>query len=295
MNKLSILFAALVGSVAFCACDETKDDNPVLLTHEGTPVVDFLNQPVMQAQYIELTADNETGSLELQCSQPEEYGFAASVRYTPVVSLKEDFSDSRTLAACWSTDCASIKITNRDLAEALCEMLGVQQASDLPEGYYPVYVRLRSQVYTNMNNPVENTVYLSNIVKFDHVRVGYLAIWVKDVAQDLYLIGSLPLAEWSANPAYQFFTAKDKNSWSTKSIEMPAGTKFKVSPSAWNAPFNGAPFNGGNTDGSAIPIDEDYTLWLDKDSKDILVDKDFEGIVLLTFKNGAYIIRLIPD
>lgn len=292
MNKLSILFAAFVSAVAFCACDETKDDNPVLKTHEGTPVVDFLNEPVMQAQYIELTTENETGSLELQCSQPVEYGYAASVRYTPEVSITKDFSDSRVLSACWSTDCASIKMTNRELAEALCEMLDVKQVSDLPQDYMPLYVRLRSQVYSNMNVPIENTVYLSNVVQFDHVKVAYLAVWVKDVPQDLYLVGTM--TEWAMLPEFQFYTGDTKNSWTTKSVSWPANTNFKVSPSAWNSQFNGEAFNGGNS-GATLAVDTPYELLLDKDSGDIPCSFAFTGVVQLVFNNGKYTITLIPD
>ena len=86
MRKISILFAVLAAGVAFTACDETKDDNPVLRTHEGQPQVDFLNVPSLQNMYIDLTEDNKQDNLHLTCSQPAEYGLATTVNYLTAIS-----------------------------------------------------------------------------------------------------------------------------------------------------------------------------------------------------------------
>ncbi len=291
MKKLSIMFAALATAVAFSSCETSRDDNPVLSTHEGEPVVNFLNDPVMQDQYIEFTTENEAGMLQLTCSQPEEYGYAASARYKVQVSMTEDFAEFRELNTAYP-DCSEITPVNKNLAEAICELLQVKELTDLPEGYYPMYVRLRADIYTELGEVVPNTTYLSNVVAFKHVRVNYLAAWVADVPQDLYLIGTMN--GWAADDAYKFYTGTEKNTWVTRKITIPAGESFKVSPATWNDKFNGEAFNAGLNQ-VGITVGQPYTLYVSQDSSDIPLSENFSGIAQLEYKGGAYILTLIPD
>ena len=79
MKKISIMFAAMVAALGFSACNETWDDNPKLGTHEGDVVKEFLNVPEMTNMSLQITEANATETLTLTCSQPTEYGYAASV------------------------------------------------------------------------------------------------------------------------------------------------------------------------------------------------------------------------
>lgn len=285
------MFAALATAVAFSSCETSRDDNPVLATHEGEPVVNFLNDPVMQDQYIEFTTENEAGMLQLTCSQPEEYGYAASVRYKVQVSMTEDFADYRELNTLYP-DCSDITPVNKDIAEAICDMLGIKEVTDIPEGYYPLYVRLRADIYTELAELVPNTTYISNVVAFKHVRVNYLAVWVADIPQDLYLIGTM--TDWSVNENFRFYTGPEKNTWVTRKITIAAGESFKVSPAAWNDKFNGEAFNAGLNE-VGITVGQPYTLFVNKDSSNIPLNENFAGIAQLEYKGGAYILTLIPD
>ena len=294
MKKLSILVASVAVALGFTSCETTHDDNPVLAAQDGVlENVDYLNTPVMQNEYVLLTQENETASLNLTCSQPTEYGYAASVRYVPEISITEDFATSRLCSDNWSSVCSEIAITNRNVAEYMCEALGVQTAADLPQDYMPLYVRLVANLYTNQGALIEGHTIISNVVSFNYVKVGYLAVWVKDIPVDLYLVGTLN--NWTTgDAALQFHTGAEKNTWETNKITIPAGSNFKVSPSSWNADFNGAPFNAG-TNGNSIAIDSDYELNVNKDSSDIPCPDEFNGIARITFTGGKYILRLIPD
>lgn len=295
MKKLSILVASVAVALGFSSCETSHDDNPVLAAQEGVlENVDYLNTPVMQNEYILLTQENESAALNLTCSQPKEYGYAASVRYVPEISLTEDFATSRLCNDNWSSVCSEISITNRNVAEYMCEALGVETAADLPQDYMPLYVRLVANLYTNQGALIEGHTIISNVVAFNYVRINYLAVWVKDIPVDLFLVGTIN--DWTVgDPTFQFHTGAEKNTWETAKITIPAGSGIKVSPSAWNADFNGAPFNAGNN-GSPIEIDVDYELNVDKDSGDISCPEGFNGVARITLNGaGKYILRLIPD
>lgn len=291
MKKISILVASIAAAVAFTSCETSHDDNPVLTTFDEVKTVHFLNEPVLQDQYIELTEENSTGALQLTCSQPEEYGYAASVRYIPQVSLTEDFADYREYPNDWSSDCAAVAVTNGNVAEAVCEMTGAPE-NPLPTGYYPIYVRLKASIYTIDGAEVPNTTILSNPVEFKYLHVGYLALWIEGEAEDLYLIGTI--SDWGASDVYRFYKGADKNTWVTKQITLPAGSDFKVSPAVWNAEFNNEAFNAGGN-GSPILVDESYELNNDANSGNISLATAFTGVAKLTFSSGKYTLLLIPD
>ena len=294
MKKLSIMLAAFAAVMSFSSCETSHDDNPVLPDFKDGMTADFLNEPVMQQQYINITEAESTGSLQLTCSQPTEYGYAASVRYTPQISLTENFTDFRQYDADWTASCKNLHITNSNIAEGVAEMLNLKEAGELPEGYYPLYVRFRADLYTDQGSLIPGHTIYSNVVKFDHIHVDYLAIWVAGVPQDLYMIGSFN--GWAqADPALRFVTGPNKNTWVTEqSFTINKGETFKVTPAQWNAPFNGAAFNAGSN-GNVMKIDEEYELYVDSGSSDITMDADFTGKARLTYKDGKYLIIFIPD
>lgn len=289
MNKISILGVSFALAVAFSSCETSRDDNPVLPAFDKELESDYLNEPVMQNQYIDITEDGAGGYLQLTCSQPKEYGYAASVRYYPLVSLTRDFADYRQLDGDWSTLCSNISISTGSLAEAVCELLGVRQESDLPQGYYPIYVRLKADVYTDLGIIVPNTTVLSNVVEYKHVRVSYLAIVVPDQPSVYYLRGSWS-ESWDAMPEYNFLTTDEKNVWRIANVTLAAGTSFKVADANWGAVNLGS----GAESSDVIEVGTPYTLLSDSNSGNINLNEAFTGSATLTLKDGVYTLLLTP-
>ena len=164
MKKISLMFAAFAAALGFTACNETWDDNPVLNFHEGDQVLDFLNQPEMQNMSVSITEENASETFLLTCSQPKEYGYAASVAYSLEISIYNDFiapdgvstPGSVTLGSTYK-DCSNINPSRREIAEALCKMLDIKEAAQIPTAYQPVYARLHANVVNENGNPVTTT------------------------------------------------------------------------------------------------------------------------------------------
>jgi len=284
MKKFAIMFATVAAAMAFTSCETSHDDNPVLPSFKEIPVADYLNAPVMQDQYITLTEDDATGVLPLACSQPKEYGYAASVRYYPQVSLTKEFTDFRQLDGDWSCVCADINMTNGNVSEAICDMLGVKSEDDLPKDYFPLYVRLNATVCTDLGVDVPNTTIYSNVVEFKHVRIGYLAIIVPGVPSIYYMRGGMN--EWGAPDEWRFVTTDVKNQWILKDITLAAGTEFKVADAKWG------PVNMGAGDDNEIVPGTGYALNAGDNPGNLLIKTDFSGDALLTLKDGVYTLLL---
>lgn len=195
MKKVSYIFSSLVLAAAMTACQETWDDNPKL---DSAPIgggyQDFLNVPEMADQYIVLTKSTQNGILALTCSQPD-YGFAAAANYTVQLSLSNDFTTpvatdcpaSVTLSTVYH-NCAAINITNADIYNAMTEMLGIEEASQVPTPYYPLYIRLIAEIQRQQQATgiVAGTTYYSNVVSIKGVSVDY---YQPSEPGFLYLIG----------------------------------------------------------------------------------------------------------
>ncbi len=286
MKKLSILVAALAAFV-FTGCDEAKDDNPVLATHEEAIEAEFLNEPVMQNQYIDFTEADATGSLHLTCSQPEGYGYAASARYQVQVSLTKDFADFRNVSEPFRL-CSAIDPVNGDIAGALCELHGVKTEADLANvGYAPLYVRLKADIYTDLGAIVPGTTYISNVVEFKHVKVSYLAIIVPGQPSVYYMRGSWSEG-WDAMPEYNFLTTDEKNVWEISELNLSdASYDFKVADANWGA------VNLGAGEANIVP-GTPYVLFGGDNPGNIHLNGPFKGKATLTLKNGTYTLLLSP-
>lgn len=301
MNKFSILSVSLAMAVGFSACDETKDDNPVLRTHEGQPMVEFLNTPTMQNMYIDLTEANASDNLHMTCSQPKEYGMATTVNYFVQVSLERAFTKYNEIDAGF-TDCAQINPTNDGVSEAICGIIQdkIREATGNPEhelttedvtayndgDFYPVYIRLRSQVVGIPYNPVEGTDYVSNVVEYKHVRVNYMALTVPDKPSGMFLRGSMN--DWGAPASDEFYTTKVKGTYITNVVTLPAGSEFKVADSTW-----GAVNLGGAEKGMEVEADGDAVSLKDNGENLNLGGGEFQGIAILTKSGNNYKVRLV--
>lgn len=275
MKKYILSCAVIAVAMGMTGCSETWDDNPVLVTHEGSPVVNFLNNPVMQDQEIMLTSSNATGTFLLTCSQPD-YGYAAVATYRVQCSLTEDFANYYEIKQDFY-DCANINPLNKDMARAVETISGVKKESDLPLAPRKVYVRLRAFV---AQSP-DNTEYLSNVVSFKGIGADYFNIWLVGEKVDIYLRGAMN--GWGSPAEWQFEQDKDDNTWILKNVSVEAGVEFKVADSAWG------PLNLG-ADGAVktVSVGEKTVLFGGNDPKNLKLDKDFKGDVKLSLAGGNY-------
>lgn len=309
MRKFSILFALLAAGVAFTACDETKDDNPVLRTHEGQPQVNFLNVPSLQNTYIDFTEENQQDNLHLTCSQPTEYGLATTVNYFVQVSLDPKFSYYGEVPNGF-TDCSQINPTNDGVAEAICTFMQEQKRAELgnpdyeltvddimaySDTYYPAYVRLRSQVVGISDNAIPGTEYISNVVEYKHVFVQYKALVPPDKQAGVFIMGGMN--GWAAQPDYEFFTTKVKGTFITKPVIVDANVTFKISPASWNSDFpfsGGVTLNGGGNGDEAVDFGDPFSLNNDINSGNLYTTENFNGMMVLIQKGKNFTLTLVP-
>lgn len=196
MKKLSYILSSFALALTMVGCQETWDDNPKLDPQPSTGgYEDFLNVPEMADQYIVLTKDTQDGTMTLTCSQPD-YGYAAAANYTVQLSLSSDFT-TRVEADCPAMveletvyhDCSNITFSNADIYQAMCTMLGIEDASKVPTPYYPLYIRLMAQIQRQQQATgiVPNTTVYSNVVSIKGVRVDF---WEPSEPGFLYIIGA---------------------------------------------------------------------------------------------------------
>ena len=283
MKKIILMFVWIAAVLSFSSCSETWDDNPRLLTHEGVITDNFLNEPVLQEQYILLTRENQDASLHLTCSQPN-MGYAAIVTYKVQVSLTEDFSEYEEITQAFY-DCANINPVNKDMAAAIEKLSGVTTEEDLPLDYMRIYLRLRAYIETSESN----TQFLSNVVYYEHIGIAenYLAIWIPDQPVNIYLRGSFDEG-WNALPEYQFVTGKDENTWVIKEFTLAAGTEFKVADSTWG------PLNLGAGDSNTVSVGKPFALAGGDNPGNLTINEDFTGLIQLKLEAGVYYLTLEP-
>lgn len=252
MKKISIMFAAVAVALGFSACNETWNDNPVLGTHEGDPVLEFLNTPEMANEAVVITEENKNESFKLTCSQPEQYGYNASVAYNVELSLNEDFTTPAVAEAPASVTLTTnffnrnaINPTYRSVAEAICKMLDVQGNADIPTKPGKLYVRLRANVVNENGKVIENTAYTSNAVSFESVSVNYLAIITPGLPSGIYVRGDMngwlndqlnDGKDLDVLSNYEFLTTTEANVYELDYIEIQSGVIFKIADKGWGAP-----------------------------------------------------------
>lgn len=297
MKKINIMVAAMAVALGFSACNETWDDNPTLGTHEGNEVKNFLNNPEMANMAVDITEENASETFHLTCSQPTEYGYAASVAYQMEVALNQDFTtpavESAPATVVLSTvfkNCAEINPTRQAIAESMCKLLDIKDAAQLPTDYMPVYMRLIANVVNENGKEVPGTTFTSNIVSFKEVRCSYLAVVVPDLPTGIYIRGNLngwlnpilndtPVENWTdAQKAelakYEFVTTTERNVYELSYVEIPADDAFKIADKGWGAP------NLGMAESGAPIFGEKYEFgW---NTSDIKLTTAFKGSITLT-------------
>ncbi len=121
MKKLPILFAGLVAMFGFTGCSDDHDE-----TVYHAPTSFEMNEPALADQYIELT---EKGTFTLTAKAQPDYGYSAITQYSALVSLTEDFAESKPLTPTQPTQ-TQMTFKSADLALAICELSGIATPED---------------------------------------------------------------------------------------------------------------------------------------------------------------------
>lgn len=186
MKKFSFFMACAAALVAgLTSCSQDRD--PVY----QTPTKFVLNEPVMQDEYIELS-QAEDATIELVASQPD-YGYAATGRYSALVSLTPDFAKSYEVASLGTTgNTPRFQISQFDLSIALCNLMGLKAEDEATAtfDYIPVYVKAISRLQN-----VESSYIESNPVQFNHIKAFFAVASPKCI----YLVGNV--SEWKVSEA----------------------------------------------------------------------------------------------
>ena len=285
-------------ALGFSACNETWDDNPTLGTHEGNEVKNFLNTPEMANMAVDITEANASEVFSLTCSQPTEYGYAASVNYQVEVALNKDFTTPAVAGAPATVvlgtafkKCDAINPTRQAIAEAMCKLLDIKEEAQVPTDYMPVYMRLLANVVNENGKEVPGTAFTSNVVEFKSVRCGYLAIVIPGIQTGIYVRGGMnewldpilkdtPKENWTEEQKaelakYEFLTTTERNVYELEYIEIEKEVSFKIADMGW-----GAPNLGANESGAGIVFGEKYEFgW---NTSDIKLTTNFKGSITLT-------------
>lgn len=299
MKKISYLVVAMFVALGFSACNETWDDNPRLNTHEGAPVENFLNTPVEKATSILITAENNAGQLRLTGSQPTQYGYAATVAYELQMSLSEDFEtpvkEGDEIPAFVSLgtyfNLSNINPSLRSVAEGICKLLDITDAASIPTPYMKVYMRLHANVVNETNGVVPGTEFYSNVVCYDEISVGYLAIVVPGLPTGIYVRGGMN--NWLNDqftdginlellPMYEFLTTTESDTYELEFIEIASGVEFKIADQYWGAP-------NISTDGVVSVFDE----WIDCvwNAGNSSFASDFKGSILIKGSDESWKVK----
>lgn len=319
MKKISALFVTLAAVAGLSSCSETWDDNPTLNFHEGDKELNFLNEPEMKDMSVQITEENASETFLLTCSQPKEYGYAASVAYTLDVSIYPDFTAPEGVSTPAFVElptvyrrCDNINPSRREIAEALCKMLDVKDANDLPTPYTKMYARLHANVVNENGKAVtttkmeknENgedvevtlgTAYTSNIVVMcENVSCAYLAIVVPGLPTGIYMRGGMN--NWLNDafdggpdagllPNYEFLTTSEANTYELAYVEVDAGISFKFADKGWGEPNLGI--------GSAA-VEYGIKTELGWNTGNITLPTAFKGSVTLSGKDKTWFATFFP-
>lgn len=292
--------------VAFSACDDPKADNPTLITHEGDPVLDFLNTPPEANSGLQITEDNKDNNIVLTASQPTEYGYAATVDYVLQMSLDKDFTtpavagDEIPALVELGTfqDLSNISVPLSDVAQGIFTMLDITEETQVPTDYMPVYMRLRANVVTDKHVVIPNTAFTSNTICYKNIQVvmAPAAQIAPDQPTDYYVRGDMNNwlnDQFGDNPMnledlekYNFLTTQEANTYLLPYIEIATTQAFKIAGKSW-ADLN-------LTLGSSPTMND----WIDckwNDQANINMANDFAGAIYIQGKGEAWKVKFVPS
>lgn len=205
----------VAGLGLFTACSDDNDSNPTIVA----PTRFVLNTPATANQPIDLA--NST-TVNLTCSQPD-YGFTASTGYTVQVALTEDMANFVEMEQVFTK--ANIGIDASTLASTLTtmELEAGKTEADFPMDI-KVYLRLKAQMLTSTNAPVEGTEIISNVVCMNKVSLTF-SLPPVTLPGKLYVMGNFTGGSWDNAVEMVPVNGTDNVFWSMVYIDAD-GIKF---------------------------------------------------------------------
>ncbi|MBO5054386.1 MAG: SusF/SusE family outer membrane protein [Muribaculaceae bacterium] len=185
MRKIYI-FALMLGTLAFTACDSDRDDNPVL--PEQSTLTLTLNEPEMANTIVDVA---HCEKIVLVTSQPN-YGFPVVTRYTAEMSLNENMSDAVTLSTASSTP--RLELIGNEVASSLTTL---ELAAGKAEEDFPMDIKAYFRVKAGLQGSdglIEGTEVLSNVVSLN-IRLDF-SLPAVNVPDNLYITGQFNGWDW---------------------------------------------------------------------------------------------------
>ncbi len=232
MKALTYSAIALAAAALAVACDDDRDDNPVI-----TPASEFvLNTPTYVNQLVDL---GQTDSLAISWSQPN-WGFPVVVNYNVQVSKTGEFTTSyddqiadesgETKADFYQFDltnrCA-VNVGGRDVSRAIAALSSWEGEEDVP-AEQDVYVRVKA--IPSGKKTLSDLLTYSNVVKLS-TRPFYVALTDAD-PQMWYLVGAcIGDGKWT--------NTADALGTSTFPMSIISGAKYDSNTGRGTLVFNG--------------------------------------------------------
>lgn len=170
--KTYTVLAMAAAMLGFCSCSDVTD--PKLNEQPGNDNFTIYT-PSFQNEYYGLT---ETGTFDLTLSGQPDYGYSAITQYRALVSLTEDFAESRVLVPVGTGTLSKMTLRDNDLAIALCALHGVETKEDYVDlGEQKVYFKGQAFIDGILDKDGNNrtVVETKNVVSLNRVQ-AYLAL-----------------------------------------------------------------------------------------------------------------------
>lgn len=159
MKNIKVLALALTGLLAFSACDDDNDSNPIL----QQPDTFQLNTPALAGNVYDL---EKTSSIKLTCQQPD-YGYTAAVTYFAQISLTGTWNEATSPEADDATylELDGSYTTCEFLADAtqinrnIMKLSGIVAEEEIPAEPMTLFVRLRAALASG-NDCFSNVIEL---------------------------------------------------------------------------------------------------------------------------------------
>ncbi len=275
MKKLNILAGLFLGCVAFTACEDDNDSNPVV----QQPTTFELNTPSLSGNVYDL---ENTSTIRLTYKQPD-YGYTAAVTYYAQVSMDDTWTDgTEETEATYtelngnSTTC-EMEVEASQIDRAIMVMGGYDE-SNVPTEPITIYVRMRATLasgYVCHSNSVALSVmpYYMPVVDAEP-ELWYLTgdcigdgTWTNNGIQDI----GVSLVPMSLIDGYEYDATTGQGEIQFTGYFL-AGKGFKLikTPGSWDDQWGNsaaagidAPVkNDGGSSNLAVPTSGYYTVRL---------------------------------
>ncbi len=277
MKKITLLTSLLCGLVAFTACDDDRDSNPVV----QQPTSFVLNEPALSGNVYDL---EHSTYITVTCQQPD-YGYTAVVTYYAQVSLTDTWVDaaSEDDTATYSqldgsyTEC-QMDLTASLINRAFLSLGNYTDEASFPSGSQTVYIRLKASL-TSGYECYSNSISLNVLPYYMELSNADPELW--------YLVGGcIGDGSWSNSGTSDIGTGLipmsivDGYDYSATTGEgvltftgyFPASGTFKLikTPGSWDDQWGNSGgdgidspvMNDGGSSNLQVPSDGYYTIEL---------------------------------